>query len=1148
MLPGYLVLLVLMLPVTVFLWLVSLYNFALYHTTVEFITIAISVAIFLLVWKSRKIIDNNYLLFIGITFVFIAILDFLHTLVYQGVGIFPDGGGALSTRFWIAARYLQAVTFLAAPLFIRRNIRFDLVAITYLAADVVIVASIFIFNNFPVTYIPGTGLTPFKIVSEYIISLLLIASVVLLYHNRTAFDREVFDNLVIAIFLIIASELTFTEYASFVDIFSLLGHVFRLVAYFFFYRAIIEVGQEKPYNLIYHNLTESEKKYRALSDLSPDAILVMQDGIVRYTNNAGLCLSGVSSMEALLGNNFLDFIHPDERARSAARIAAVQEDQVVVPLKELRVITGEKTLPVEATGGPVTWEGKKAVQVVIRDITQRKQAEEALREAHQRTATILEGIADTFYSLDNEWRFTTVNPAAEKAPFSRPAAELLGRVIWELYPDFVGTRIHRHYLDAAEKHSMEHYEAQSPINNRWYEVFMQGRNGGVDVYMRDISDRKRVEEALRETSQYLDNLINYANAPIIVWDPAFRITRFNHAFELLTGMMADEAIGQNLGVLFPDQDRAGSMDLIQRTIGGEQLEVVEIPIRRKDGSVRVVLWNSATIFEKDGTTISSTIAQGQDITERKIAEAENIRVREEWERTFNTVPDLIAILDTKHRIIRVNRAMADRLSTTPEKCRGLLCHEAVHGTTVPPEFCPHAKTCADGKQHVAEVHEPGLGGTFIVSTTPLFAPAGDLLGTVHVAHDITERKRAEEALRQSEALARERSDDLASLIEAVPAAVWIAHDPLARHISGNALSDDWLRIPHGAEASKSAPEGIRPETFRMFRNGRELQPSEMPVQRSAGGAEIRDYEFDFVYMDGKKRTVLGNSTPLVDADGNPRGSVSSYIDITGRKQAEEELQRRHNDLSAAYEEIAATQEELQQNVEELSLREQELLQSEAMLKDALAEKEILLSEIHHRVKNNLAAFISLLSLDGTYEDTDAGRALRMDLQNRARSMALIHETLYRTGKFSKVDMEIYLTTLIRQIADSFNGKKVVNTVVDARGVVLDLARATTAGLIINELVTNSFKYAFPASFNCMTVRGEPCTIRVSFVEENGTLLLTVADNGRGLPADLDPLAVKSLGLKLVSFLGRHQLRAEIAVRETKGTEFIFRLDKPEDHQ
>src|SRR5208337_985093 len=124
-------------------------------------------------------------------------------------------------------------------------------------------------------------------------------------------------------------------------------------------------------------------------------------------------------------------------------------------------------------------------------------------------------------------------------------------------------------------------------------------------------------------------------------------------------------------------------------------------------------------YESDGKTISSTIAQGQDITERKVAEAENIRAREEWEQTFNTVPDLVAVLDMNHRIIRVNQAMAERLGTTPEKCVGLICYKAVHGTPVPPEFCPHSRTCSDGKQHVVEVHEPGLGGDFIVSTTPL---------------------------------------------------------------------------------------------------------------------------------------------------------------------------------------------------------------------------------------------------------------------------------------------------------------------------------------------------------------------------------------------------------------------------------------------
>ena len=265
-----------------------------------------------------------------------------------------------------------------------------------------------------------------------------------------------------------------------------------------------------------------------------------------------------------------------------------------------------------------------------------------------------------------------------------------------------------------------------------------------------------------------------------------------------------------------------------------------------------------------------------------------------------------------------------------------------------------------------------------------------------------------------------------------------------------------------------------------------------------------------------------------------------------RMIVQEELKRKNEALNAAYEEITSTEEELRQNIEELSLRELELIKSEADLKEALVEKEILLSEVHHRVKNNLTAFISLLSLDGTYEDTEGGRALRKDLQNRARSMALIHETLYRTGKFSKVDMEVYLTTLIDQIAGSYADSAKIRTAVDVHGVTLDLARATTAGLIVNELVTNSFKYAFPPGFDCMAARGEPCTIRVSLAHEDGTDVLAVADNGRGLPAGLEPLTTKSLGLKLVTFLARHQLRAEIAVRADKGAGFVFRLKNTED--
>ena len=266
------------------------------------------------------------------------------------------------------------------------------------------------------------------------------------------------------------------------------------------------------------------------------------------------------------------------------------------------------------------------------------------------------------------------------------------------------------------------------------------------------------------------------------------------------------------------------------------------------------------------------------------------------------------------------------------------------------------------------------------------------------------------------------------------------------------------------------------------------------------------------------------------------GRLWIHIDITERRKAEEELIRTNEDLNALNEELTATQEELHQNVDELIRREHDLSR-------ALAEKEVLLSEIHHRVKNNLTAFISLLSLEGSTEDTPAGKMLKQDLQNRARSMALIHETLYRTNMYDEVDMGIYLTTLVHQIANSFRTAKGVKTIVDAQGVILDIPRATPAGLIVNELVTNSFKYAFPDSFDSAVVRNAPPTITVTFEQDSGGYRMIVSDNGIGLPSGFDLAKTKTLGLKLVNFLAKHQMRAEVEVRANKGTEFIFRMIK-----
>jgi PAS domain S-box-containing protein len=94
---------------------------------------------------------------------------------------------------------------------------------------------------------------------------------------------------------------------------------------------------------------------------------------------------------------------------------------------------------------------------------------------------LLDCIADAFFSLDEQWRFVCVNPAAERAQFGRPAGELLGKAIWDVFPSLVGTRAHQHYLDAVKKRSHEHYETQSPLNGLWYEVFIFPRTGGLDV-------------------------------------------------------------------------------------------------------------------------------------------------------------------------------------------------------------------------------------------------------------------------------------------------------------------------------------------------------------------------------------------------------------------------------------------------------------------------------------------------------------------------------------------------------------------------------------------------------------------------------------------------------------------------------------------
>jgi PAS domain S-box-containing protein len=164
--------------------------------------------------------------------------------------------------------------------------------------------------------------------------------------------------------------------------------------------------------------------------------------------------------------------------------------------------------------------------------------------------------------------------------------------------------------------------------------------------------------------------------------------------------------------------------------------------------------------------------------ERKRFEELIRHAKEDWERTFDTVPDLITVLDKEHRIIRLNKAMAARLGISPKEAIGLHCFEVVHGSSQPLDSCPHVLTCQDNHEHSSELFEQRLGGDFLVSTTPMCNTEGVLIGSIHVARDITARKKAEEILKRDkkmlEQMITEKSREMLAIQQEVERAKRLA--------------------------------------------------------------------------------------------------------------------------------------------------------------------------------------------------------------------------------------------------------------------------------------------------------------------------------------------------------------------------------------
>jgi PAS domain S-box-containing protein len=380
----------------------------------------------------------------------------------------------------------------------------------------------------------------------------------------------------------------------------------------------------------------------------------------------------------------------------------------------------------------------------------------------------------------------------------------------------------------------------------------------------------------------------------------------NPQFAMMLGYDLPEMIARPVAAFIAPEER----EAFQEKAGIDNELAYERRLVRKDGS-SLTVEARARHFSYKGRNVRVTALH--DITERKLAEEAALRAKETWERTFDAVPDLIAIVDKDYRIVRANGAMASRLGVSPEACIGLRCYEAVHGASEPPSFCPHRHLLADGLVHTTELHEERLGGDFGVNVSPLFDSTGKLEGSVHVARDITKRKRVEEELDRYR-------DHLEDLVVERTAALAMVNEQLTREIEERKNAEQALREwqqmlrsvldaipvrvfwkdldsnylgcnrPFALDAGLRSPEEIvgRNDFEMGWTEQAELYRSDDRLVMATGSPKL-GYEEPQTTPDGARVWLRTNKVPLLDTEGGIKGVLGTYEDITASKRMEEEV-------------------------------------------------------------------------------------------------------------------------------------------------------------------------------------------------------------------------------------------------------------------
>lgn len=258
---------IVLLVVLLALYISSIYSYLFFHLLAEIISIIIGVSIFLFLWINRYTIKINFYIILGVSSFFISIIDFFHTLSYKGMDIFIGYDANLPTQLWIVARYIQAISVLLAIALSNKKISSYLLFLIYSIVTITVLSLIFLTDIFPDCFVEETGLTLFKIISEFVIVFILLVSIFFLFKNKRDFDPQIKVLFYFIIIFLILAELSFTLYKNDVyGLFNIIGHYFKIISNYLLLIGILEVGIKQPQTLLYLRLKNSEEALRKALD------------------------------------------------------------------------------------------------------------------------------------------------------------------------------------------------------------------------------------------------------------------------------------------------------------------------------------------------------------------------------------------------------------------------------------------------------------------------------------------------------------------------------------------------------------------------------------------------------------------------------------------------------------------------------------------------------------------------------------------------------------------------------------------------------------------------------------------------------------------------------------------------------------------